>query len=106
MIAARWEGRLINPFSPSRVMNWHDRYRRSSGRARSKRVPGTYVTGFGCRPGSELSTRTEGRRSKAAGERSRGRLGARLSRRYGDLVFSACAVGAIDVCWRRRLLAG
>ena len=51
-----------------------------------------YVTGFGCRPITTLSTRTTGRRSKAAGEGRRGEWGTRLSGLYGDLVGADGAV--------------
>ena len=58
-------------------------------------TPSAYVTGFGCRPSTHVSTGTEGRRSKAARERSRGTWSTRFSRRYGDL---GSTVGAARAC--------
>ena len=57
------------------------------------------VTGFGCRPMTSPSTRTEGRRPKAAREGRRGKWGTRLSGRYGDLA-GRCGAASTDRCGR------
>jgi hypothetical protein len=57
-------------------------------------LPEDRVTGFGCRPFTNVAARTEGRRSKAARERSRGTWGTRFSGRYGDLGSAVGATGA------------
>jgi len=85
---------------------WVAQSRLLAARSVAPHNPPEVVTGFGCRPpslSSPQASRSPGRRSKAAGEGKRERVGDPVSGRYGDL---ADAVGAASAWCNRQRCGG